>query len=65
MLSLVGTTPLAQLPVPKGEAPRIGLGSAVEKDGKVFIEVFDLRELMRMKVAKGGDVFIENATGRR
>jgi hypothetical protein len=59
MLSLVGTAAFAQAPVPKGEAPRIGLASAVEKDGKVIIEVFELREVMRMKLAKGGDVFIE------
>jgi hypothetical protein len=59
MLSLPGTSALAQGPVPKGEAPRIGLASAVEKDGKVIIEVFELREVMRMKMLKGGDVFIE------
>jgi hypothetical protein len=41
MLSLVGTAAFAQAPVPKGEAPRIGLASAVEKDGKVIIEVFE------------------------
>ena len=59
MLSLLGTAAFAQAPVPKGEAPRIGLAAAVEKDGKVIIEVFELRETMRMKMPKGGDVFIE------
>ena len=59
MLSLLGTAAFAQAPVPKGQAPRIGLASAVEKDGKVIIEVFELREVMRMKMPKGGDVFIE------
>ena len=59
LLSLLGTAAFAQAPVPKGEAPRIGLASAVEKDGKVLIEVFELRETMRMKMPKGGDVFIE------
>jgi hypothetical protein len=59
MLSLLGTAAFAQAPVPKGAAPRIGLASAVEKDGKVIIEVFELREVMRMKMPKGGDVFIE------
>ena len=59
MLSLLGTAAFAQAPVPKGEAPRIGLAAAVEKDGKVIIEVFELREVMRMKMPKGGDVFIE------
>jgi hypothetical protein len=46
-------------PTPKGNPPRFGLASAVEKDGKVTIEVFELREVMRMKMPKGGDVFIE------
>ena len=60
LLSLLGTAAFAQAPVPKGEAPRIGLASAVEdKDGKVLIEVFELREVMRMKMPKGADVFIE------
>ena len=60
MLSLLGTAAFAQAPVPKGEAPRIGLASAVEdKDGKVHIEVFELREVMRMKIPDRGDVFIE------
>lgn len=60
LLSLLGTAAFAQAPVPKGEAPRIGLASAVEdKDGKVRIEVFELRNVMRMKVPRGGDVFIE------
>ena len=58
-LSLFRTAAFAQAPVPKGEAPRIGLAAAVEKDGKVIIEVFELREVMRMKMPKGGDVFIE------
>src|SRR5205823_810217 len=48
-----------QAPVPKGKVPQFGLASAVVKDGKVFIEVFELREVMRMKMPKGGDVFIE------
>ncbi len=39
--------------------PQIGLASAVEKDGKVIIEVFELREVMRMKLEGRGDVFIE------
>ena len=59
ILSLLGTAAFAQAPVPKGEAPRIGLASAVEKDGKVIIEVFELREVMRMKIPDRGDVFIE------
>jgi hypothetical protein len=58
LLSLLGTAAFAQAPVPKGEAPRIGLASAVEKDGKVLIEVFELRETMRMKMPEGADVFI-------
>jgi len=59
MLSLLSTAAFAQAPVPTGEAPRIGVASAVEKDGKVIIEVFELREVMGMKMPKGGDVFIE------
>ena len=59
MLSLLGTAAFTQAPVPKGETPRIGLASAVEKDGKVIIEVFELREVMRMKIPDRGDVFIE------
>jgi hypothetical protein len=59
LLSLLGTAAFAQAPVPKGEAPRIGLASAVEKDGKVVIEVFELREVARMKLPDRGDVFIE------
>ena len=59
ILLLLCTNTFAQAPVPTGEAPRIGLALAVEKDGKVSIEVFELREVMRMKVAKGGDVFIQ------
>src|SRR5262249_34785234 len=46
-------------PTPKGNAPQFGLASAVEKDGKVTIEVFELREVMGMKMPKGGDAFIE------
>lgn len=59
MLSLVATAACAQAPVPKGEMPRFGLASAVEKDGKVVIEVLELREVMRIKMPNGGDVFIE------
>jgi hypothetical protein len=59
MLSLLSTAAFAQAPVPEGEAPRIGLASAAEKDGKVIIEVFELREVMGMKMPKGADVFIE------
>jgi hypothetical protein len=59
MLLLIRPTAFAQAPVPKGVVPQIGLASAVEKDGKVIIEVFELREVMRMKMEKGGDVFIE------
>jgi hypothetical protein len=58
MLSLLCAVAFAQAPVPKGEAPRIGLASAVDKDGKVIIKVFELRDVMRMKVGKGGDVFV-------
>jgi hypothetical protein len=58
-LSLLGPVAFAQAPVPRGKPPQIGLASAVEKDGKVVIEVFELREVMRMKTEKGGDVFIE------
>src|SRR6516165_10050983 len=43
MLSLLGAAAFTQAPVPKGEAPQIGLASAVEKDGKVIIEIFELR----------------------
>jgi hypothetical protein len=39
MLSFLGTGVCAESPVPKGGAPRIGLASAVQKDGKVMIEV--------------------------
>ena len=58
-LSLLGPVAFAQAPVPRGKPPQIGLASAVEKDGKVIIEVFELREVMRMKMPNGGDVFIE------
>jgi hypothetical protein len=59
MVLLAGTAALAQAPVPGGVVPQFGLASAVEKDGKVVIELFELREVMRMKMEKGGDVFIE------
>ena len=59
VLLLLGGAALAQAPVPKGKSPQIGLASAVEKDGKVIIEVFELREVMRMKMENAGDVFIE------
>jgi hypothetical protein len=59
VLSLLGMAAFAQAPVPKGEVPRIGLASAAEKDGKVIIEVFELREVMRIKREGVGDVFIE------
>ena len=49
----------AEPPTPKGNPPQFGLASAAEKDGKVVIELFELREVMRMKMPKGGDVFIE------
>lgn len=50
---------LAQAPVPKGDLPRFGLASAVEKDGNVTIEISELRDVMRVKMPNGGDVFIE------
>src|SRR5262245_10670555 len=53
------TTALAQAPIPKGRVPMIGLASAVEKDGKVIIEVLELREVMRMQIPQRGGVFIE------
>ena len=59
MLLLLATSARAQFVVPKGETPRIGLASAVEKDGKVIIDVLELREVMRIKMPNGGDVFIE------
>ncbi|MDB5347776.1 MAG: hypothetical protein JWP89_6153 [Schlesneria sp.] len=59
MLLLVGTAMCTEPPVPKGVAPQIGLASAVQKDGKVMIEVLELREVMRIKMPNGGDVFIE------
>src|SRR5436190_2573540 len=58
-LVLFGTAALGQPPVPKGQVPQLGVASAVEKDGKVIIEVYELREVIRMKVPKGGDVFVE------
>ena len=59
MLLGIASTAFPQAAVPAGTAPKIGLASATEKDGKVRIEVFELREVMRMKVGDGGDVFIE------
>lgn len=59
MLLLLGTAAFAQAPVPKGQVPQIGLASAAEKDGKVIIEVFELREVVRMKMPNGGDVFLQ------
>lgn len=59
LLLLFGTAGLAQAPVPAGKVPQIGLAAAAEKDGKIIIEVHELREVMRMKVLNGGDVFIE------
>lgn len=49
----------AQAPIPKGDAPRIGLASAVEQDGKIVIEIFELRDVKRLKLPNAGDVFIE------
>lgn len=65
MLLLLRIAAFTQAPVPKGEVPRIGLASAVEKDGKILIEVFELREVMGMKMEKGGDVFIEKRNWSR
>jgi hypothetical protein len=59
MLLFIGTAVCAEPPVPKGVTPQIGLASAVQKDGKVMIEVLELREVMRIKMPNGGDVFIE------
>ncbi|HEY4261205.1 MAG TPA: hypothetical protein VGM98_13655 [Schlesneria sp.] len=60
MLLLPGTSLCAQQPpVPKGVTPQIGLASAVQKDDKVLIEILALREVMRIKMPNGGDVFIE------
>lgn len=60
MLLFLSTAAGAQQPpVPKGLAPLIGLASVVQKEGKVMIEVLDLREVMRIKMPNGGDVFIE------
>ncbi len=39
MLLFLSKAACAEPPVPKGVAPRIGLASAVQKDGKVMIEV--------------------------
>jgi hypothetical protein len=43
---------------PKGRPPQFGLASAAEKDGKVTIEVSELRHVARVKM-DGFDVFIE------
>ena len=59
ILAGLGSVASAQAPVPVGDAPRFGFASAAEKDGKVTIEVFELREVMRMKMPNGGDVFVE------
>ena len=59
LLLLFVTAAHAQSAVPKGETPRIGLASAVEKDGKVIIDILELRDVMRIKMPNGGDVFIE------
>jgi hypothetical protein len=59
LLLLLSTAAFAQAPVPQGVRPQIGLASAVEKDGKVTIEVFELREVIRMKLEGRGDVFLE------
>ena len=56
---VLGSVASAQAPVPTGQAPRFGLATATEKDGKVRIEVFELREIMRVKPAAAGDVFVE------
>jgi hypothetical protein len=58
-VSLLAPAAFAQVPVPKGDAPRFGVASATEKDGNVVVEVFELREVVRMKIPKGGDVFIQ------
>lgn len=59
ILLLLSTAACAQPPVPKGEMPRIGLASAVEKDGNIIIKISELREVMRIKMPNGGDVFVE------
>jgi hypothetical protein len=59
LLLSLGAAGFAQAPVPRGQPPQFGLASAVEKDGKVSIVVFELREVIRMKVGNGGDVFIQ------
>lgn len=56
---LLGTAAFAQAPTPEGVVPRIGLAAAALKDGKVVIDVYELRHVMRMKMEKAGDVFIE------
>lgn len=50
---------VAQPPIPKGETPRVGYAAAVEKDGKVIVEVFELREVKRIRMPDSGDVFLE------
>jgi hypothetical protein len=49
----------AQAPVPAGDAPKIGLASATQKDGKVTIDVFELRDVIGRKMPNGTIVFIE------
>ncbi|HEX3313952.1 MAG TPA: hypothetical protein VHR72_03620 [Gemmataceae bacterium] len=64
ILSLMVLAPLlsvasAQDPVPAGAAPKFGLASASEKEGKVRIDVFEMREVIRVKMPNAGDVFLE------
>jgi hypothetical protein len=59
MALFLTTLSSAQDPVPKGPAPQFGLASAAMKDGKVTIELFELREVIRMKTGNGVDVFVE------
>lgn len=59
LLTLLEAIASAQAPVPSGESPRVGLASAVEKDGKVVIEISELREVIRVQMPNGGDVFLE------
>ena len=54
-----GAVLFAQAPVPQGERPQVGLALAREQDGEVRIEVFELRDIARVKMPVGGDVFIE------
>ena len=55
----LGSAASAQAPIPAGPAPKFGFATASEKDGTVTIEIFELRETMRMKIPNAGDVFIE------